>query len=183
MILDIARMPEEAPEAPEASCLCAAQGNIQARIKPAMWIPLIRSLHLYEETWSIAANPVVCSQDVLHAVSQLRTRSLRGNVFTVGFVQESAENSRLEIVVYTKMRYVFVIRLKFIADSASGRTVGHARSFASGVMPAWFPLGFFFSSLFFFLPFHDCGFSALWLRMLRKSMTIPVEVQSAGRKI
>lgn len=176
-------MPEEAPEAPEASCLCTAQGNIQARIRPGMWIPLIRSLHVYEETWSIAANPVVCSQDVLHAVSQLRTRSLRGNVFTVGLVQEGAENSHLEILVYTKMRYVFVIRLNFNADSTSGGTVARARSFATGVMPAWFPLGFFFSCLFFFVPFHDCGFSALWLRMLRKSMTIPIEVKTSGRKI
>ncbi|GIZ03700.1 uncharacterized protein CEXT_338121 [Caerostris extrusa] len=108
----------EVPEAPEALCLCIAQGSIQAKIRPGVWIPLIRSLHVYEESWKISANPIVCSKDVLQAVTKLHRRSLKGTVFTIGYVEEKAECSRIEILVFTRCRNVYVIQLNFKVEES-----------------------------------------------------------------
>ncbi|KFM73902.1 hypothetical protein X975_01886, partial [Stegodyphus mimosarum] len=174
-------MTSEVPEAPEAPCLCAGQGSIQAKIRPGVWIPCIRSLHMYEEQWKVSANPVVCSKDVLQAISKLRTRSLRGNVFTVAYVEEKTERSKLEILVFSRMRYVFVIKLDFVNEEFAGCTA-RVRAFSSGAFPSWFPLSFLFSSLFFFVPFYDLGKNALWINILRSQMTIPIEITEKGRK-
>ncbi|GBO30151.1 hypothetical protein AVEN_187914-1 [Araneus ventricosus] len=171
----------EVPEAPEALCLCSGQGSIQAKIRPGVWIPGIRSLHVYEETWKIAANPVVCSKDVLQSVTKLRRRSLRGNVFTIGYVEEKAECSRVEILVFTRCRNVYVIRLRFVNEESAG-CIGHVRAFSSGIFPSWFPLNFVFSSILFFVPFYDMGQNAKWINILKSQMTIPIDVVESGRK-
>ncbi|GFS47586.1 uncharacterized protein TNIN_74971 [Trichonephila inaurata madagascariensis] len=171
----------EVPEAPEALCLCACQGSIQAKIRPGVWIPIIRSLHVYEETWKISANPIVCSKDVLQAISKLQHRSLRGNVFTVSYVEEKAERSVVEIIVFTRCRNVYVIKLKFVNEESAG-CVACVRSFSSGIFPTWFPLNFVFSSILFFVPFYDKGRNAKWISILKSQMTLPIEVTKSGRK-
>lgn len=171
----------EIPEAPEALCLCSGQANIQAIIRPGIWIPIIRSMHVYEEKWKVSANPIICSKDVIQAITKLRSRSLRGNIFTVGYVEEKSECSKVEIFVYTRCRNVYVIQLNFRIEESSG-CIARVRAFSSGIFPSWFPLNFVFSSLFFFVPFYDMGKNASWINMLRSQITIPLEIIKQGRK-
>uniref|UniRef100_A0A2L2Y814 Uncharacterized protein n=1 Tax=Parasteatoda tepidariorum TaxID=114398 RepID=A0A2L2Y814_PARTP len=174
-------MSTDVPEAPEATCLCAGQGAIQAKLRPGIWIPGIRSPHLYEEVWKVSANPIVCSKDILQAVTKLHRRSLRGNVFTIEYVEEKAERSEIEILVYARCRKVYVIHLTFVNEETGG-CIAKVRSFSSGLFASWFPLNFIFSSIFFFIPYYDFGRNANWISMLKSQITIPIEIVKKGRK-
>ena len=43
----------------QACCFAHCQGPIQAFLRPGIWLPGVRNLHMTKDTWEISASPQV----------------------------------------------------------------------------------------------------------------------------
>lgn len=148
-----------------SGCCCAtAQAPIQAFLRPAVWIPGIRSLHSFRERWIIeGATPDRCLEDVCQAVAGVKT----GEHLVVHKVDKT--KNFVQIFSYTASNWLDVVEITFRATSAH-KTEGEAYSFSSGVLPVCCPLSFVFNCIFCLAPFWDNNFNERRLRELRNAM-------------
>ena len=58
------------------------QAGLQGSLRPGLWLPGLRTPHMFEETWRAASSPSVCLLAVVRAAKQLR-RGLKCQVKTV----------------------------------------------------------------------------------------------------
>ena len=148
-----------------SGCCCATyQAPIQAFVRPAVWIPGVRSLHSFRERWIIEdATPERCLEDVSQAVEEVKT----GEHLVVHKIDKV--NNFIQIFSYTASNWLDVAEIRFRATSAQ-RTEAEAYSFSSGVLPVCCPLSFVFNSIFCWVPFWDHNFNERRLRELRNAM-------------
>ncbi|XP_076319151.1 uncharacterized protein LOC143230050 [Tachypleus tridentatus] len=172
-------MPENAIPGP--SCLCEGQANIQAVLRPGVWLPGVRFPHQYQETWHVAANPTVCSQAVVEAVSNINQQDNKGKYYQINRVKVDNNSAFVRILCFTRMRWVDVVEMKITCELDKGSNIV-VRSFSSGILPVWIPASFIFSCVMFIVPFYDKGRNAKWVKAIRDTLGIEVSVCSGGRK-
>ena len=51
--------------------LARAQASIQAKMRPGMWLPGVRNLHMAREVWVIKATPDECVDKMVAAVDAI----------------------------------------------------------------------------------------------------------------
>ena len=56
--------------------LARAQASIQAKMRPAMWVPGVRNLHMAREVWEIKATPDECVDKLVAAVDAIPQEEL-----------------------------------------------------------------------------------------------------------
>lgn len=56
--------------------LARAQASIQARMRPGMWLPGVRNLHMAREVWVIKATPDECVDKLVAAVDAIPQEEL-----------------------------------------------------------------------------------------------------------
>lgn len=149
-----------------SGCCCATcQSPIQASIRPAVWIPGIRSLHSFREKWFIeGATPERCLEDVEQAVGKVDT----GERLVIHKINK--DKNFIQIFCYTAANWLDVVEIRFRAASAEG-TEAEAYSFSSGVLPVCCPFSFVFNTIFCWVPFWDHNFNERRLKELRNAMS------------
>jgi len=162
----------------QACCLCRCQANFQAVLRPAVWIPGLRTPHQYTEEWRIGTNPGVCLQEVLIAVKKLNVVCEGGNVYEINKI---INDTFLEVLVYTRMQCLYVLDFRFLSDPETGGTNIKVRSFATGWLPVCIPLSFLLNMLLFLVPFYDWAKSNKWVHRVRETLTLEIRVMKAKR--
>ena len=56
--------------------LARAQASIQAKMRPGLWLPGLRNLHMAREVWEIKATPDECLDKLVAAVDALPQEEL-----------------------------------------------------------------------------------------------------------
>ena len=56
--------------------LAKAQAPIQAKMRPGLWLPGVRNLHMAREVWEIEATPDECLDKLVAAVDALPQEEL-----------------------------------------------------------------------------------------------------------
>ncbi|CAB3983047.1 Hypothetical predicted protein [Paramuricea clavata] len=121
--------------------LSAAQSTLQATLRPAIWLPGIRSLHSCSERWEITElTPAICVQKVVDAIARLAEKE------KIFLHKVDRERNIVQIFSYTKAEWLDIVEIEFYPGQFSG-TEGKARSFSSGLLPVWVPLSFVFNTV------------------------------------
>ncbi|XP_003383684.1 PREDICTED: uncharacterized protein LOC100638328 [Amphimedon queenslandica] len=154
----------------KSCCFAQCQGPIQAAIRPGLWLPGVRNLHLATETWTISSSPQAAFDAIVEAVGSIADEE------NLIIRKERKAELYLEIWSYTpycNWLDIVEIRLHDVQpdSSTNNETIAEARSFSSGLFPACCPLGFIFSSIFFWVPFSGNNFNTHRLEAIRKAIT------------
>ncbi|XP_046839500.1 uncharacterized protein LOC124433766 [Xenia sp. Carnegie-2017] len=129
--------------------LSLLQSNIQAKLRPAVWLPGVRNLHSCAERWEIPELvPEESLQKVIDAVARL------AEMEDIYLHSVDREKNFVQIFCYTKAGWLDVVEIDLYPGRFQG-TQGNARSFSTGLLPVWVPLSFLLNSIFFFVPFYD----------------------------
>ena len=56
--------------------LARAQASVQAKMRPAVWLPGVRNLHTAREVWEIKATPDECMDKLVAAVDAVPQEEL-----------------------------------------------------------------------------------------------------------
>ncbi|XP_028400289.1 uncharacterized protein LOC114523530 [Dendronephthya gigantea] len=146
--------------------LSAAQSPLQAKLRPAIWLPGIKNLHSCNKRWQITElTPEICVQKVVNAVASLAENE------KIVLHKVDRERNTVQIFSYTRAEWLDVVEIEFYPGQFSG-TEGNARSFSSGFLPVWFPLSFVFNTIFFFVPFYDNQFNKKRLARIKQAMEL-----------
>lgn len=61
--------------AEDVQCICSvAQAGFHVFLRPGLWIPGIRTPHVYGETWRVESSPESAFKDILGAIEQVSLR-------------------------------------------------------------------------------------------------------------
>lgn len=146
------------------------QSPIQAAIRPAVWLPGIRSLHSKKETWIIPdATPEVCLENLVSAVALLGERE------KIHIHKVRPNRNFVQIYSYTEFEWLDIVEIEFQPGQERG-TLGKAHSFSTGVLPLMIPLAFLLNMVFFFVPFYDNNFNTMRLERIRCAMKLNIEI-------
>eukprot|EP00117_Sycon_ciliatum_P034156 scpid42389/ scgid26137/ len=143
-----------------SECLCVScQANIQATLRPGIWIPGLRNLHYKEELWDLEYKPDEAFDIVSRAVQRKQDKwkwHIRKLDKTLRFVQ---------LYVLSKYNWLDVVEIRL--KSQEQWSQARVRSFSSGIFPVCIPLSPFLSALFCFIPYTDGGINQKRLDSLR----------------
>ncbi|KAK3596528.1 hypothetical protein CHS0354_013207 [Potamilus streckersoni] len=117
------------------------QSPIQALVRPAMWLPVLRKFHSYSETWKIDASLDNFMTSVLAAVSVLIEMDTAGTYYDVHKVD--SKDGFVRIFVLTWAEWLDVIEIKTTGNNVE---------------------------IFFWVPFLDFGLNKTRLQKLREAM-------------
>ncbi|XP_077996130.1 uncharacterized protein LOC144449467 [Glandiceps talaboti] len=159
--------------------LSSLQAPIQAFLRPAMWIPGLNRLHSHKERWQCPESaPGVCLDELVLAVSKADATD-KINTYKIKKIDN--ERYTAQIYSFTRADWLDVVEIEFMPGRDKG-TEAEALSFSSGILPAWFPLCFFFNCVLFFFPFYDNQFNKARLAHLRECMSIDCNVINSNDK-
>ena len=99
------------------SCgIAECQAPAQAFLRPGVWLPLVRDLHMARESWSIQATPDECLEDLLKGVDAIQKKW----DFTVHRVDR--EKHSVELFSFTATyNWLDVVEIEFQEGEQSGR--------------------------------------------------------------
>ncbi|XP_071946520.1 uncharacterized protein [Antedon mediterranea] len=155
------------------SFLSSLQGPIQAALRPAVWLPGIRSLHRHREKW--VCSETVAEECVAKVIKAVDTVQLLDPKSTYQVHKVDEEHYFVEIFNYTWAEWLDVVEIEFRPGRESG-SEAKCYSFSSGFLPTWVPFAFIFNCIFFFVPFYDNKFNSRRLARLREAMELPCKV-------
>ena len=98
------------------SCgIAECQAPAQAFLRPGVWLPVVRELHMAKESWSIQATPDECLEDLLKGVDAIKEKW----DFTVHKVD--SEKHSVELFSFTSTyNWLDVVEIEFQEGEQSG---------------------------------------------------------------
>lgn len=116
---------------------------IQAFLRPALWIPGLRSFHRKKERWQWKEDPECTFRRVREALAVLEMRFYEHYGYrNIKVAKVDAEKLFIRAYFLTPcMQWLDVVELQFECGEHSGTSV-KAHSFSSGVLPVCIPFAF-----------------------------------------
>jgi hypothetical protein len=134
--------------------LVSLQAGVQAWLKPAMWIPGVRSFHSEQHEWRVAAPAGQVLEAVVEAAAGLTTR---------GWSQYEVDKAGRRVVlnyVTRVAKWLDQVELRF-EEVGPSSTVVRVHAYSTGMLPLLIPLAPLLNILLIFFPFLDkdgkCG--------------------------
>jgi hypothetical protein len=134
--------------------LVSLQAAVQAWLKPAMWVPGVRSFHSEQHEWRVAAPAGQVLEAVLAAAGELSRR---------GWSQYEVDKAGRRVVLnyLTKVAcWLDQVELRF-EEAGPSSTVVRVHAYSTGMLPLLIPLAPLLNILLIFFPFLDkdgkCG--------------------------
>eukprot|EP00611_Tribonema_gayanum_P009622 TRINITY_DN1943_c0_g1_i1.p1 TRINITY_DN1943_c0_g1~~TRINITY_DN1943_c0_g1_i1.p1 ORF type:complete len:166 (-),score=46.57 TRINITY_DN1943_c0_g1_i1:532-1029(-) len=161
------------------SALVKVQADIQKVLKPAMWLPVIRTPHYYSERWtSDGGDAASFLEDVQKSVAALESSTRDdGTLFRLS----TAAGDTVTVCCFTKSRWLDLVDIKVAHES--GKTQATVRGYSTGLFPLSIPGAVLLNPLFCWFPFDDHGFSRnVWLPAIRNGLSAACTVDQQGRK-
>ncbi|XP_071790678.1 uncharacterized protein [Asterias amurensis] len=162
-------------------CLSVVQGPLQAKMRPAMWVPGIRLAHSHKEKWSCPdSQPEACVDEIIRAVETVQALKETNSTYLVSKVDR--EKFTIQILNWTLVEWLDVVEIEFKHGQEQG-TEAECLSFSSGLFPTWFPLCFILNSIFCIVPFWDKHFNRDRLERLRLAMQITCQLKGKTQEM
>ncbi|XP_064394215.1 uncharacterized protein LOC135341559 isoform X2 [Halichondria panicea] len=151
--------------------IARAQAPCQACLRPAMWVPGLRNLHMARETWLIKMDPAQALDKLVDGVEDYD----KAELMEVHKVDKS--RGYVEIFQFTQgCNWLDVVEVRFYTGDEPGMTRAESVSFSSGLIPAWCPLSFLCNCCCFFAPFSGNGQNTKRLEVIRNALGVEVTV-------
>jgi hypothetical protein len=179
-----APLEEEVETQKSVGCLIGFQGTIQTYLRPATWIPGCRTPHSYEETWSVSAASVdewlMTLKKACFAADRSETNHGTGKRLIWHTSSISAKQIGFaRIQCYTRAGWLDLLEFNVRQSNFEpGRLNVIIHGYSTGLVPLSIPGALILNVAFFFCPFDDHGFQAIWMRSLRDSGAPAIVVDS-----
>jgi hypothetical protein len=133
--------------------LVSLQAAVQAWLKPAMWVPGVRSFHSEQHEWRVEAPAGQVFEAVLAAAGELSSR---------GWSQYEADKAGRRVVLnYLTKGAKWLDQVELLFEVGPSSTVVRVHAFSTGMLPLLIPLAPLLNILLIFFPFLDkdgkCG--------------------------
>lgn len=148
----------------QMTCLIAdCQSPIQAKLRPAKWLPFFRRLHSAKENWKIDLPMDEAFSKVQDSVNQLSDKSYNGQIpFHYRAGRVSWPKQEIHVFCYTKAQWLDVAELHFEQDGENS-TLVKVESESTGLFPLVIPFAFVLNIFCFWFPFLDHGKNQMWI--------------------
>ncbi|XP_045173616.1 uncharacterized protein LOC123535135 [Mercenaria mercenaria] len=144
------------------------QAPVQALLRPSMWLPFVRPLHSYKETWEIDCPKSEFVSSLLSAVHSVMEQEDNTEFWDIHKVVE--DGTFVRIFAFTRAEWLDVIEITY----RDGQYEAH--SFSSGVIPLVVPFACICNLVLFCAPFLDMGLNKKRLQRIREAMSVSVTV-------
>lgn len=144
------------------------QAPVQALIRPSMWLPCIRPLHSYKETWRTECTKSEFLAALMTTVYTVMEQEDNTEFLDVQKIDE--DGTFVRIFAFTRAEWLDVVEIAYV----DGQYQAH--SFSSGVVPLIVPFACICNMACFCAPFLDMGFNKERLQRIRDSMKVNVTV-------
>lgn len=164
---------QDTPAAQSKHGCCAgvvqAQAGVQALMRPAMWVPGVRTLHLYEEVVILdKVNSFAALQD---ALSKCTPRTGHMQLHDINVVDTPKRHLLTATVrCFTKSGWLDLVDVKATKKGENQIRV-EFRSYSTGFLPLSIPGACLLNLAFFWVPFSDNGFPrGIWIKSIKKAL-------------
>ncbi|XP_055357658.1 uncharacterized protein LOC129602608 [Paramacrobiotus metropolitanus] len=145
------------------------QAHLQAKWKPATWIPCFCDFHSAKQKWVSNKSAEEVHGEIVSALKKLE--HAKDNVSGDKFEVIKADNKKLEVVAhcFSKNKWLDIVDIKTEIGPDMGGAVVRAGSSSTGAAPLILPpyIGVLTSAALFWLPFSDFGSNVKRLDRLR----------------
>ncbi|XP_061166620.1 uncharacterized protein LOC133175516 [Saccostrea echinata] len=135
------------------------QSPVQALLRPAMWLPIIKNLHSYKEVWTCKKENTVILKAIIDSLEMLKAHDKKGTVYDIHKISQDVTFVR--IFVFTWAEWLDVMEFKVLNDKVE------AYSFSTGLFPLFIPFISIVNCIFFWVPFLDVGLNKNRISSLR----------------
>jgi len=152
------------------------QAALQAKLKPAMWIPGMNCLHSARQKWNSVAPAEQVYKELVAIVKKWeKSADKQGETYKI--VEHTAKEMTLKVHCFSKLKWLDVLEVKVEVGPDMGGAVVNASSYSTGAAPLILPpyVGVFASAFLFWVPFVDFGSNKQRLEHLRSLLKVETE--------
>ncbi|XP_048252326.1 uncharacterized protein LOC125380103 isoform X1 [Haliotis rufescens] len=148
--------------------LCSSvQAPIQCALRPSMWVPGLKSLHVHREKWRIDQSAMDFVETVKTGLATMIQEDQLGTFYDV----HKIEKNFVRIFAFTWAEWLDIVEIKLVDNHAE------VVSFSSGLLPLSIPFACFINVALFWFPFYGHKFNITRLEKLRTAMGVTISVQ------
>ncbi|XP_067672905.1 uncharacterized protein [Haliotis asinina] len=143
------------------------QAPIQSALRPSMWVPGLRDLHVHREKWRIDQTSMNFVETVKKGLATMIQEDKLGTFYDI----HKIEKDFVRIFAFTWAEWLDIVEIKLVDHHAE------VVSFSSGLFPLSIPFACILNVAFFWCPFYGHKFNVNRLEKLRTAMGVNLSVQ------